>query len=222
MLGRPRRPPPTPTRHRHAGRRGLILGLVLTVGLALLGLERATRPGGDYRGAKEASAAPMEALTSPVVALQEPTGGLRRPVPLAAYAVPILGRNLFDSSPPDPGPPEPTSELVESELPLQLIATSVASDPRWSSAIVTPEKKAPTRIVWPGSYIGQALVQAIKAPWLDAAGVHHPARLILLHAGQRAYVDEANPAPKIRKKPIRKNKKKRKKRKRRRRRNKGR
>ncbi len=183
MVRRKRRAPPTAP--RRSPRRGRLLFHCLLGCLAFVPVAL------DDATATDTEQQAQAAVPPPIV---------QQPLPLAEYLEPIVARNLFNSTPVEAVPAEPSADLVRSDLPVRLIATSVASDPRWSSAIVSPEKKAPTRVVWLGSSIGDTVVDAIEAPWLDAGRVHHPARLILRHGGQLTYVEEDNPAPKVRKK----------------------
>ncbi len=117
----------------------------------------------------------------------------KRPRRLNYFQDPILRRNIFNSAAgpeaptPAPGGPE-GPDVPKSEIDAVLISTAVASDPVWSTAIVSVASSGaePYRI---GDPIADATVVDIKAPWLDIEGTHHPARLIVLRDGQHEYID---------------------------------
>ncbi len=113
------------------------------------------------------------------------------------FSGPITRRNLFDSAatPVKEGPKaDPTDEAKKSDIDAVLISTAVASDPIWSTAMVSVASSAaePYRI---GDPLADATVVDIRSPWLDVTGAHHPARIIVLRDGQREYI-EAGGKPK--------------------------
>ena len=137
----------------------------------------------------------------------ERRSGTQRPRRLNWFQDPIVRRNLFDSAnalfgkPETPaGPGEPGEEAKKSDLDVVLLSTSVATDPGWSSALVTVSSTAPElyRINDP---LLDATIVDIRSPWLDTSGTHHPARMVVLRGGEREYIDAgAAPKPSARRK----------------------
>ena len=106
---------------------------------------------------------------------------------------PIVRRNLFDSANALAGKKESPSENAEgeaqkSDLDVVLIATSAASDPTWSTALMTISKGVPT-LVYMGDTVLDAEIIEIHNPWLDSVSVHHPGRVVFLRDGQREFID---------------------------------
>ena len=192
---------------------------------ALLLLQAALAGCAGWSGDEDGGPAPHGASPVGVAAPEHPTGpdeprgGAVPPRrALQEFLDPIVGRNLFNSAA-TAAPAVGTAAggaVRRSELSLQLVSTSVASDPRWNSAIVREEKGAPSRFVRLGSASADWVVREIRAPWLDVAGHHRPARLVIERDGVLEFIEEDNPAPKVRKKKKRRKKTKRKRRKKRR------
>ena len=137
------------------------------------------------------------------------TGGARK---LSFFLTPILNRNLFDSAnslsttiSEDEG--EQTEEIRKSDLDIQLLATAEATDPRWSTALLSAESEPP-QVYRIGDAILEAILHDIKRPWLDTDGGHHPARIVVKRDGQLEYIDAGGKAKKKGKKKGKKKDKK--------------
>jgi len=110
------------------------------------------------------------------------------------FSDPIVARNLFDSAnalagkEDTPKTSDPESEAQRSDLDIVLIATSAASDPAWSTAMMVVSSGAPA-LFYMGDVVLEAEVIEIHNPWLDSSSVHHPGRVVFLRDGQREFID---------------------------------
>jgi len=129
---------------------------------------------------------------------------------------PIVARNLFDSANALAGKKEarksgdPEGEAQKSDLDIVLIATSAASDPVWSTALMAVSSGAPA-LFYMADVVLDAEIVEIHNPWLDSASVHHPGRVVFVRDGQREFIDIGGaPKPGARRKgnPKKKNTKK--------------
>ncbi len=133
--------------------------------------------------------------------------------PLSYYLGPIVERNIFDSTPPksSESPAAEADLIVASELKAQLISTSVATDPAWSTALVRAAPKESSQILRIGEHLQDGVVHEILRPRFGPAGKLLPARIVIERSGRLEYIDEDNkPAPKPKKKKKRKRRKRRK------------
>ncbi len=122
--------------------------------------------------------------------------------PLAWYLEPIVSRNLFDSTPavsPAAGETPAPAPLVASELPIELIATNVATDSTWSTALVRRPNES-SFLVRIGAPLQDAVVHDILRPGIGPDGALVPARLIVERAGALEYLEEDNKPPRVVKK----------------------
>lgn len=107
---------------------------------------------------------------------------------------PIVARNLFDSAnalagkqdTPKSGDPE--GEAQKSDLDIVLIATSAASDPAWSTALMAVSSGPPT-LFYMAEVVLDAEIVEIHNPWLDSVSVHHPGRVVFVRDGQLEFID---------------------------------
>ena len=146
---------------------------------------------GDADGAEAAAAEPAESSRS----------SSQRPRRLAWYQDPIIARNLFDSANalsgiPEDGPKDgdDSDDGAKSDLDAALVSTAVASDPLWSTALISVSS-GPKEVFRNGEDILAATIVDIRAPWLDEDGAHHPARVVVMRDGRREYL-EVGEAPK--------------------------
>jgi len=157
--------------------------------LASLQTETTTEPSGDStQQGKETPKA--ETQKNSGEAIKTAGGGARK---LSYFLDPILKRNLFDSANSLSGSAQEetgteTEELRKSDLDVQLLATAEATDPRWSTALLSASADPP-QVYRIGDPILTAVLHDIKRPWLDIDGAHHPARIVLKRDGQLEYVD---------------------------------
>jgi hypothetical protein len=107
---------------------------------------------------------------------------------------PIVARNLFDSAnalagkKDTPKSDDPEGEAQKSDLDIVLIATSAASEPAWSTALMTVSSGPPT-LFYMAEVVLDAEIVEIHNPWLDSASVHHPGRVVFVRDGQREFID---------------------------------
>ncbi len=160
------------------------------------------------RGTAVASSSPSEGedqATTGEAAAAEPAESSRsssqRPRRLGWYQDPIVARNLFDSAnaikdvePGGPGGEGDSDDGPKSELDAVLISTSVASDPAWSTALISVSS-GPREVYRRNEELLTATIVDIRAPWLDETGSHHPARVVVIRDGRREYL-EVGEAPK--------------------------
>ena len=132
---------------------------------------------------------------------ESPRSRSQRPRRLAWYQDPIIARNLFDSANAikdvEPGGPKgdgDSDDGTKSDLDAVLISTAVASDPAWSTALISVSS-GPKEVYRNNESILTAVIVDIRAPWLDETGSHHPARVIVMRDGRREYL-EVGEAPK--------------------------
>lgn len=125
----------------------------------------------------------------------------QRPRRLAWYQDPIIRRNLFDSANalsgiPEGGPKEGSGDDdgAKSDLDAVLISTAVASDPVWSTALISVAS-GPKEVYRHGEALLTATIVDIRSPWLDEDGSHHPARVVVIRDGNREFI-EVGEAPK--------------------------
>lgn len=156
-------------------------------------LAAAARPETDRGGAATGDATEAEPAedTNTTEKLGRRTSLTRR---LNWFSDPIVARNLFDSANalagktdiPKSGDPE--GEAQKSDLDIVLIATSAASDPSWSTAMMVVSSEGPA-LFYMGEVVLEAKIIEINNPWLDSASVHHPGRVVFLRDGQREFID---------------------------------
>jgi general secretion pathway protein C len=143
--------------------------------------------------------APVVAVTDgegepaePAAAEPEPATPSARTRTLAWYQRPIVKRNLFNSEasakPPEPENPNPTEDLVPSDIEAVLISTSEAYPPQYSTAILQIKDEA-TEVYGVGEEFLDAKILAVKAPWIDRNGNHRNARIEILRNGQQEYLE---------------------------------
>jgi general secretion pathway protein C len=147
--------------------------------------------GSEATGGETGDAEPAESSRS----------GSQRPRRLAWYQDPIIRRNLFDSAnalsgmkPDGPKEGDGDDDGAKSELDAVLITTSVASDPIWSTALLSVSSAAP-EVFRNGEALLDATIVDIRSPWLDEDREHHAARVVILRDGRREFID-AGGAPK--------------------------
>ena len=109
------------------------------------------------------------------------------------FEQPIVRRNLFDSAnalagKKDEPTANPEGEAQKSDLDIVLIATSAASDPSWSTAMMSVSKGLPT-LFYMSDVVLNAEIVEIHNPWLDTVSEHHPGRVVFLRDGQLEYLD---------------------------------
>ncbi len=152
---------------------------------------------------RQASAADGEDEGSDGDAADESSAQAREPRTRARmvgfWKDPIVKRNIFDSTnalagkPPEP-PKEPGDGEVDkaSELAATLIATSVASDPIWSTALISTDDGVEVYRI--DEEILDATIKDIQRPTLERA-----ARVIVLRGGELEYLEvggkKARPKP---------------------------
>lgn len=107
------------------------------------------------------------------------------------FQKPIVSRHIFNSeaNPSDPPPAgEPSPDVVQSDLDAVVVATSVASLPSWSTALIAVQS-APPELFRIGEKILEAEIRLIEGPWLDSNGNHHAARIVVLNNGQKEFIE---------------------------------
>jgi len=107
------------------------------------------------------------------------------------WMTPIVNRNIFDSensliAKPDTGPVEPDSDGEvdrESDIAATLVSTSVASEPIWSTALVTTDEEG-TKVYRIDESLLDATIKEIHRPEGEKS-----ARIILLRNGVLEYIE---------------------------------
>ena len=154
---------------------------------------------------RSATAAPSDAGDGPGegasgdAAVAEAVSKSRRPATkrVGFWKDPIVRRNIFDSTNAIAGkPPEPEKDPdaegevdKQSDLAATLIATSVASDPIWSTALISTDDG--TNVYRIDEKILDATIKDIQRPTLERA-----ARVILLRGGELEYLEAGGKAKK--------------------------
>ncbi len=181
---------------------GLALGLNAVFG-KLLAVD-ADRLAAATEGASSVDKATTTGNQEQSVAATGKTGATKAKVDprsgkLSYFLDPIVKRNLFDStassSPADVGDGTPVDgDLRKSELEVSLKAVAVASNPVWSTALVSTGVGM-VQLYRIGDPLLTAVVHDIQRPYLGDDGKHHPARLLVTREGVIEYID-AGEAPK--------------------------
>ena len=117
-----------------------------------------------------------------------PSSGPKR---LDYFRQPITDRNLFNSAanPQDLVVIGPTgTEVQRSELDVVLVSTSPTEPMQWSTAFIAVQTDPPEAFQI-GEDILDARITEIFGPWLDANGLHRPARIHINRGGQQEYVE---------------------------------
>lgn len=162
---------------------------------------------GDTPG--EEGGEPGKATSGPAETARAASPRTRR---LDWYQDPIVLRNLFDSANALAGKPvegagdgAASGDGGQTEMDAVLLATAVASDPAWSTALIAVASTAP-EIFRNGDPILDATIIDIRSPWLDAGGAHHPARVVVERHGRREHLDagtlKSGARPKSEGKPV--------------------
>ncbi len=113
------------------------------------------------------------------------------PKRLDFFRRPIVDRNLFNSAanPQDLVEVGPTgTEVQKSELDVVLVSTSPTEPVQWSTAFIAVQTDA-AEAFQIGEEILDAKITDIFGPWLDANGLHRPARIHVNRGGQEEYVE---------------------------------